>query len=83
MGSPLGRRIRCAAKVVLSAALTLLLLTALVRFLLSLVHQPQPFPGYTLVTPLLSTKTFLCDMQGKVVKMWASDYAAVQEAYLL
>jgi arylsulfotransferase ASST len=83
MDSPLGRRIRRAAKVVLSAALTLLLLTALVRLLVSLAHQPQPFPGYNLVTPLLSTKTFLCDMQGKVVNMWASDYAAVQESYLL
>jgi hypothetical protein len=74
---------RLATKVMLSAALTLVLLTALVRFLLSLAHHGQPFPGYTLVTPLLSTKTFLCDMQGKVVKTWASDYTAVQEAYLL
>ena len=83
MGSPLGRRMRLAPKVMLSAALTLVLLAALVPFLLSLMHQPQPFPGYTLVTPLLSTKTFLCDMQGRVVKTWTSDSTAVQEAYLL
>src|SRR5207302_109831 len=83
MGSPPGRRMRLATKVMLSATLTLVLLTALVRFLLSLGHQPQPFPGYTLITPLQSTKTFLCDMQGKIVKTWASDYTAVQEAYLL
>jgi hypothetical protein len=74
---------RLATKIILSAALTLALLTGVVRFFRSLVHQPRPFPGYTLVTPLLSTKTFLCDMQGRVVKTWASDYNAVQEAYLL
>jgi hypothetical protein len=74
---------RLATKIMLSAALTVALLTPLVRFLLSLAHHPHPFPGYNLVTPLLSKKTFLCDMQGKVVKTWASNYTAVQEAYLL
>jgi hypothetical protein len=46
-------------------------------------HKPNAFQGYTLVFPLQSTKTFLIDMQGKVVQTWQSRYAAGQEAYLL
>jgi len=47
------------------------------------VNKPKAFQGYTLVFPLLSTKTFLIDMQGKVVRTWQSKYTAGQDAYLL
>jgi hypothetical protein len=36
-----------------------------------------------LVFPLQSSKTYLIDMQGKVVRTWQSRYAAGQDAYLL
>jgi hypothetical protein len=74
---------RRVTKVILSAALSVALLTALLRLLVSLADQPRPFPGYTLVAPLLSTETLLVDMQGNVVRTWASEYTAGQEAYLL
>src|SRR5262249_45240304 len=47
------------------------------------VNKPKAFPGYTLVFPLLSTKTYLIDMQGHLVRTWDSKYAPGQEAYLL
>jgi hypothetical protein len=47
------------------------------------VNKPTAFQGYTLVFPLQSTKTYLIDMQGRVVREWASKYAVGQEAYLL
>jgi hypothetical protein len=46
-------------------------------------NKPEAFQGYTLVFPLQSTKTYLIDMQGRVVHSWASRYAPGQEAYLL
>lgn len=47
------------------------------------VNDPKAFVGYTLVFPLSSTKTYLIDMEGRVVRMWQSKYMAGQEAYLL
>ncbi|HEV3115653.1 MAG TPA: hypothetical protein VGY58_01290, partial [Gemmataceae bacterium] len=47
------------------------------------VNKPGACPGYTLVFPLQSTKTYLIDMQGRVVRTWESRYLAGQEAYLL
>jgi Arylsulfotransferase (ASST) len=47
------------------------------------VNKPNAFSGYTLVFPLQSTKTYLIDMQGRVVRTWQSKYLAGQEAYLL
>jgi hypothetical protein len=47
------------------------------------VDSPKAFPGYTLIFPLLSTKTYLVDMQGRLVRTWDSKYAPGQEAYLL
>lgn len=47
------------------------------------VNKPAAFQGYTLLFPLLSTKTYLLDMQGKVVRTWQSRYTAGQDAYLL
>src|SRR4051795_4395958 len=80
MGSSPGRGTRL-AKIVLSAALSLALLAALTRFVRLVLDAPKPFPGYTLIAPLLSTRTFLVDMKGRVVRTWDSDYTAGQCAY--
>src|SRR2546422_890878 len=37
------------------------------------INDPKAFQGYTLIAPMTSTKTYLIDMQGKVVKSWQSD----------
>jgi hypothetical protein len=63
--------------------LALALLTALARFLGAVRDRPKAFPGYTLVAPLLTTNTYLIDMQGRVVRTWESRYNAGQDAYLL
>jgi hypothetical protein len=47
------------------------------------INKPNAFQGYTLVFPLQSTKTYLIDMQGRVVRTWESKYGAGQDAYLL
>jgi hypothetical protein len=47
------------------------------------VNEPGAFAGYTLVAPLRSTKTYLVDTEGRVVREWQSRYAAGQDAYLL
>jgi hypothetical protein len=48
-----------------------------------LVNKPGAEPGYTLIAPLNSKKTYLVDMQGRVVRAWESKYTAGQEAYFL
>jgi hypothetical protein len=48
-----------------------------------LVNAPKSFEGYTLVAPLNSKKSYLIDMEGRVVRAWESQYTAGQEAYLL
>jgi hypothetical protein len=90
MGSQLGRRVVLATKVSVWLVLTFALGTALTRLLVMLRDQPKlppgsgkPYPGYTLVAPVLSTRTHLIDMQGKVVRTWQSRYTAGQAAYLL
>src|SRR5262249_7154651 len=72
-----------ALTLVLLIAVTLALLTFLTRGLVTPAREPRAFPGYTLLAPLKSTKTYLIDMQGRVVHAWESDYAAGQDAYLL
>lgn len=47
------------------------------------LNAPGAFQGYTLVAPLNSTKTWLIDMEGRVVHTWESKYTAGQDAYLL
>jgi hypothetical protein len=74
---------RSATKVIVSVALTVAFLTALTRFSLMLLDERKAFIGYTLVAPLLSTKTYLIDMQGRAVRTWESKYLAGQVAYLL
>jgi tetratricopeptide (TPR) repeat protein len=47
------------------------------------VNDARAFKGYTLVYPLGSTKTYLVDMQGRIVQMWESKYTPGQMAVLL
>ena len=37
------------------------------------VNKPDAFKGYTLLAPMGSTKTYLIDMEGKVVRTWKSE----------
>jgi hypothetical protein len=83
METRLVRRIRLGIQIVLLAVCSLAFLTAFARFLWTLPENPKPFPGYTLVAPLLSTKTYLIDMQGRAVRTWESQYTAGQAALML
>jgi hypothetical protein len=47
------------------------------------LNEPGALQGYTLVAPMNSTKTYLIDMQGRVVKQWKSDYTPAMCAWLL
>ena len=47
------------------------------------LNDPRAFQGYTLVAPLNAKKSYLIDMQGRVVRAWESQYTAGQEAYFL
>src|SRR5262249_13712821 len=47
------------------------------------VNESGACQGYTLIFPLCSTKTYLIDIQGRVVRTWQSNYLAGQDAYLL
>jgi hypothetical protein len=48
-----------------------------------IVDDPRASPGYTLIAPLDSRKTYLIDLKGRVVRSWESRYPAGQSAYLL
>ena len=47
------------------------------------LNDSKAFQGYTLVAPLNSKKSYLIDMEGRVVRAWESKYTAGQEAYFL
>src|SRR5262249_18478183 len=47
------------------------------------VNEPKAYEGYTLVAPVKSKKTFLLDMQGRVVGKWESDTTPALGACLL
>ena len=47
------------------------------------VNEPGASPGYTLIAPMNSRKTYLIDLEGRVVRTWESRYQAGQSAYLL
>jgi hypothetical protein len=47
------------------------------------LDDPRAFSGYTLIAPVKSTKTYLIDMQGRVVQLWDSDCTPALGAYLL
>jgi hypothetical protein len=46
-------------------------------------NAPGAFQGYTLLSPLSSTATYLIDMNGKVVKTWDAGATPSSIAYLL
>src|SRR5579862_4378351 len=48
-----------------------------------LLNDPRAFQGYTLFSPQNSTKTFLIDMQGRVVRMWTGAGNPGHTSYLL
>ncbi|MDY0168750.1 MAG: aryl-sulfate sulfotransferase [Thermoguttaceae bacterium] len=48
-----------------------------------LIHKPGAFEGYSLIAPMNATRTYLLDMQGRVVHEWKSDYTPASSAYLL
>ncbi len=47
------------------------------------VNDAAACAGYTLIFPLQSTKTYLVDMDGRVVRTWNSAYRSGQDAYLM
>ncbi|HQU45387.1 MAG TPA: aryl-sulfate sulfotransferase, partial [Pirellulales bacterium] len=46
-------------------------------------NDPRAFQGYNLMSPLNSDRTYLFDMQGRVVRTWQSDCSPSLCAYLL
>ncbi|HVX12403.1 MAG TPA: aryl-sulfate sulfotransferase [Pirellulales bacterium] len=46
-------------------------------------NDSRAFPGYNLMAPLNSTRTYLFDMEGRVVRTWRSDCSPALCAYLL
>jgi hypothetical protein len=47
------------------------------------VNDPRAFKGYTLVAPMNSTKAYLIDMDGRVVKTWETGVTPALSTYLL
>lgn len=47
------------------------------------IHEPRACRGYTLLNPMGTTKTYLLDMEGRVVRRWDSEMKSMQAAYLL
>ncbi|MHB1557575.1 MAG: aryl-sulfate sulfotransferase [Isosphaeraceae bacterium] len=48
-----------------------------------LINEPKALQGYTLISPFNSTRTFLLDMQGRVVHSWEAGCAPALSAFLL
>lgn len=48
-----------------------------------LVNSPQALQGYTLLAPIMSSRTYLLDMQGRVVRTWDSESSGSLSTYLL
>ncbi len=47
------------------------------------VHDSKAFDGYTLICPLMSLRTVLLDMDGRIVKEWKSDLPPGNNVLLL
>src|SRR5262245_22427615 len=47
------------------------------------INDPRALQGYTLISPFDSSKTFLFDMQGRVVLTWETDSTPALSAFLL
>ena len=48
-----------------------------------LINESKALQGYTLISPFDSSKTFLFDMQGRVVRSWETGCAPALSAFLL
>src|SRR5262245_53375586 len=48
-----------------------------------LVNDSRAQQGYTLLAPIMSTKTYLLDMQGRVVRTWERESGSALSTYLL
>ena len=48
-----------------------------------LINDPKALQGYTLISPFDSSKTFLLDMQGRVVRSWETGCPPALSAFLL
>ena len=46
-------------------------------------NLPEAFEGYTIVSPIRSTSTYLVDMKGEVVHVWKGGYTPTFGVYLL
>ena len=49
----------------------------------TLINTPQSYNGYTLLTPVTSTQSFLIDNCGRVANSWNSNFMPALSAYLL
>jgi hypothetical protein len=47
------------------------------------VNDPRALHGYTLLNPMNHKKTYLMDVQGRVVKSWESEHDSMHAAYLM
>ncbi len=47
------------------------------------INEPKALQGYTLISPFDSTRTFLLDMQGRVVHSWEAGCTPALSAFLL
>jgi hypothetical protein len=48
-----------------------------------IINDAGALQGYTLLAPIMSTKTYLLDMQGRVVRTWESESSNTLSTYLL
>jgi Arylsulfotransferase (ASST) len=47
------------------------------------INDPKAFQGFTLVSPMTSTKSYLVDMEGKIARTWVGAGTPAITAYLL
>lgn len=47
------------------------------------INDPRAYQGYTLLAPLMSKKSYLIDMQGRVVQTWSSNSTPGASTYFL
>ncbi len=47
------------------------------------INEPGAYRGYTLLNPMNFKKTYLIDLNGRVVKSWESQHNSMHAAYLL
>jgi hypothetical protein len=48
-----------------------------------LLKEAKAFPGYTVLNPMNAKTAYLLDLDGRVVKTWATDFNSMHAAYLL